>query len=106
RLVGIAKATVRQSGSGQMRLSLQAALDGGLLTITSYAVRDNTTRRITDLEVDAALESANGEAAAPQESASRLGPLALHLSGEEGSADSPARLAASLSLADFVLGFG
>ncbi len=106
-LVRIAKAMVRQSGSGQMRLSSQAAIDGRLLALTGSAVRDDTTRRITDLEVDAALQPAAGEAAAaPGDGDSKLGPLALHLSGAEGGADSPARLAASLSLAEFVLGFG
>ncbi|MGB3897917.1 MAG: hypothetical protein WA973_05090, partial [Mesorhizobium sp.] len=85
-LVRIAKAMVRQTGSGQMRLSSQAAIDGRLLTLTGSAVRDDANRRITDLEVDAALQPAAGQAAAapPPDGDSKLGPLALHLSGAEG----------------------
>lgn len=101
RLVRIAKATVRQSGSGKMRFSSEAAIDGRTLTVTASAARDDAARRITGLEVDAAMEPAAD--AVPDDHATRLGPLALRLTGAEGEAGNPSRLAASLSLGDFLL---
>ena len=100
-LVRIAKANVSQSGSGKMRFSSEAAVDGRTLTVTASAARDDAARRITGLEVDAAMQPAAD--AVPDDDATRLGPLSLHLTGAEGEAGKPSRLAASVSLGDFVL---
>ena len=104
KLVRVDQATVRQAGPGDLNLSAQAEIDGRALTITASASRDAAARRIDAFEIDLALNPP-GQTARPvsEGAASRLGPVALRLTGVEGRQASPSRLAASLSLGDFLL---
>ncbi len=104
-LVRVEKAMVRQTGPGKMNLASQAAVDGRILTLTASASREDTARRITGLKVDATLEPAARETARPGQDASKLGRLALRVTGSQGDGARPSRLAASLSLEDFTLAF-
>lgn len=103
KLVRIAKARVRQSGAGRITLVSRAVIDGRAVTLDASAARDEAARRITGLEVKAELEP--DAAVPPGAGGSRLGSLALRLTGRESDARGPSRLAASLTLADFVLDF-
>jgi hypothetical protein len=106
KLVRIAKATVRQAGPGQLRLSAQADIDGRALTVTASASRDDAVRRVSGLELDARLEAAAAGSGTPGANGSRLGSLTVHLTGTQGNGESASRLAASLSLDSFALDFG
>lgn len=99
--VSVEKATVRQSGAGSILFSATADVDGRALEVKAAALRDEATRRIGRLEVDATLEPAAG---APR--VTRPGKLTLHLSGREGDATHPDRLATSMKFDDFSLDFG
>lgn len=107
--VTVTSATVAQTGTGRMQFSYDADVDGRHATLTATATRDATARRIASLDANIEIEGAgtSGEGgsteAAPAADGARLGSIALKLSGSEGSADSPSRLAASLSLTGSVL---
>ncbi|AZO01806.1 MULTISPECIES: DUF3971 domain-containing protein [unclassified Mesorhizobium] len=107
--VTVTSATVAQTGTGRMQFSYDADVDGRHATLTATATRDATARRIASLDANIEIEGAgtSGEGgsteAAPAADGARLGSIALKLSGSEASADSPSRLAASLSLTGSVL---
>ncbi|TIR23958.1 MAG: DUF3971 domain-containing protein [Mesorhizobium sp.] len=107
--VTVTSATVAQTGTGRMQFSYDADVDGRHATLTATATRDATARRIASLDANIEIEGAgnSGEGAstetAPAADGARLGSISLKLSGSEASADSPSRLAASLSLTGSVL---
>ncbi|AZO14376.1 hypothetical protein EJ069_06345 [Mesorhizobium sp. M2A.F.Ca.ET.043.05.1.1] len=107
--VTVTSATVAQTGAGRMQFSYDADVDGRHATLTATATRDATARRIASLDASIEMEGAgtSGEGgsteAAPAADGARLGSITLKLSGSEASADSPSRLAASLSLTGSVL---
>lgn len=107
--VTVTSATVAQTGTGRMQFSYDADVDGRHATLTATATRDARARRIASLDANIEIEGAgnSGEGgsteAAPAADGARLGSIELKLSGSEASADSPSRLAASLSLTGSVL---
>lgn len=106
KLVKITSAVVSQSGPGQMRFSSQADIDGRALTVTASAARDDATRRLAGLEIDASLAPAPDGSPLPKAGSSTLGPLALRLTGAQGDAETPPQVKASLSLARSALDLG
>ena len=102
--VTVASATVAQTGTGRMRFSYDADVDGRHATLTANATRDATARRIASLDANVQIAGAGGSdeggstEAAPAAEGGELGSIALKVSGSEASGDNPSRLAASLSI--------
>ncbi|MGE3307466.1 MAG: AsmA-like C-terminal domain-containing protein [Rhizobiaceae bacterium] len=106
RSVKIADASLGTVAPGELQLSGALAVDGRDVTLSAKARRNETSRRISDLDVTvglAASDAANAAAAAeapPPESL--LGATEMRFTGAEGIGGEPARLALGLN-ADFVL---
>ena len=106
----VTAATVAQTGTGGIRLSYDADVDGRHVVLTGSASRDAAAHRIASL--DASLQIAGPEGKAPAEASSnetsaadgsKLGSVSLKLSGAEAAGEEPSRLAASLSIAGSML---
>ena len=106
--VTVASATVAQTGTGSMQLSYNVDVDGRRVALMASATRDAAVRRIASLDANLQIASASPGAAVGIMAAdgSRLGSVALKLSGSEASGETPSRLAASLSLGGSALDLG
>ena len=114
--VTVTAATVAQTGTGGIKLSYDADVDGRHVVLTGAAARDATARRIASLDASLEIANAEGETSAgasskngtsndatPATDGGKLGSVALKLSGSEAAGDTPSRLAASLSITGSVL---
>ncbi|TPO10320.1 hypothetical protein FJ987_21205 [Mesorhizobium sp. CU2] len=107
--VTVTAATVAQTGTGGIKLSYNAVVDGRRVVLTGAATRDATARRIASLDASVQIANAQGETSAGANNATnaadggKLGSVALKLSGSEAPGDTPSRLAASLSITGSML---
>ncbi|RUW86490.1 hypothetical protein EOA35_35655, partial [Mesorhizobium sp. M8A.F.Ca.ET.023.01.1.1] len=102
KLVKIADATVVQSGSGGMKFTSEADVDGRTVTVAAAATRDVAAHRVTSLDASINLADAGATAAG----SGKLGAVALKVTGSEGSGATASRLAAALSSTGSVLDLG
>ncbi|KRB13936.1 hypothetical protein ASD99_14795 [Mesorhizobium sp. Root695] len=102
KLLKVTDATVVQSGTGGMRFSSKADVDGRTVTVAASATRDIAAHRVTALDASIDLADAGDTGAA----AGKLGAVALKLTGSEGFGVNASRLTAALSSTGSILDLG
>jgi hypothetical protein len=102
KLLKVTDATVVQSGTGGMRFSSKADVDGRTVTVAASATRDIAAHRVTALDASIDLADAGDTRAA----AGKLGAVALKLTGSEGFGVNASRLTAALSSTGSILDLG
>jgi hypothetical protein len=102
KLFKVTDATVVQSGTGGMRFSSKADVDGRTVTVAASATRDIAAHRVTALDASIDLADAGDTRAA----AGKLGAVALKLTGSEGFGVNASRLTAALSSTGSILDLG
>ncbi|KQU79687.1 hypothetical protein ASD12_13800 [Mesorhizobium sp. Root102] len=102
KLLKVTDATVVQSGTGGMRFSSKADVDGRTVTVAASATRDIAAHRVTALDASIDLADAGDTRAA----AGKLGAVALKLTGSEGFGMNASRLTAALSSTGSIIDLG
>ena len=109
RSLNIVQASITQPAAGELHLSIEADIDGRMLSLEGTARRDTASKRITALELDmtspAPDGSSTGDASSPEVS-TVIGAIDARISGAEGIAGEAGRLTAGLELGDSVLDLG
>jgi len=108
RRLTIVQASITQPAAGELLLSIEADIDGRVVSLEGTARRDVTSQRITALELDMTSPAPDAPAddATSAEVKTVIGTIDAKISGEEGIADEPGRLRANLELGDSVLDLG
>lgn len=104
RLLRIAEGRIAEGGSGKVRLTGKADVDGRALAVDASVKRGTDGKRIDSLEAEIAIAPPQGDTTTL--AGIKLHDVALHLTGEEGQGDSASRLSVSMLLNGAVFAVG
>jgi hypothetical protein len=104
--VRVVEAKLAEAMGDSLALSSELELGGRSVELSAGATRDRSTHLISDLELNADIQEAEGARTSGGESGSRLGSVELDLTGSEGTGGGQPQLDASLKLTDSALDLG